>query len=559
VVSPSEDVYEFAHDLIADVVAANLSARRRKVLHRSMAQALERAAGESSVEQLAYHYGRAGDRTKEIEYLERAGDRAQSLHAHDEAERYYRDVVRRLEDFGHIADVARARYKLAGALLDNAQLDQAIEECERAAAAYQTQGERDAHAQALTRAAQAHSLRGEPDKALICLQDGLMSPATLTPGTLAQLQIQLTYPFARTGRTEEALAAAEQACEHARTAGDHPLLHHAEMQRGYVLGRLGRLEEAKQALEDVLSLEHHPGDDGNILCSNLTLLCVTYMSLGEYEPAMCYADQALETAEQLANPTLVLIARSNCGWAAYLLGEWKRARADLEQAIALTQQMPVSWATPYPILNLAVLCLAQGQSEAATEHIEHGLALAERAKDLQLLRWLHQELAEADLLAGQPEKARERLEPLLDRPGPRYASGRAIDEMGILPYLVWAAVLLGDEEQAEILLAQTLGGAEAAALRPAMVTALRAQSLLAQQQGHTQMAKDALERAFNLGRAMSSPYDEAKTLYFHGMLHLQRGDIQRARARLQQALDICARLGERLYAEHAERALGQLA
>jgi tetratricopeptide (TPR) repeat protein len=557
-VSASEDVYEFAHDLITDVVAANLSARRRKVLHERMARALERAPGEPPVEQLAYHYGRAGDIVKEIEYLERAGDRMRSRHAHADAERSYRELVTRLEGGGLVADLARARYKLAGALLDTAQLDQVVEQCERAAAAYQALGEYEAYAETLARAAHAYSLLGEPDKALICLQHGLAAAATLTPVTLAQLDVQLTYAFARMGRAEEALAAAEQACEHTRSAGESALLHHAQMRRGYLLGTLGRLEEARQALEDVLALERDPRDDGNILCSTLMHLCVTCMSLGEYGPSMRYAERGLEIAERLANPTLALMARSNRGWAAYLLGDWERARADLEPVVALTLQMPASWATPYPILNLGIMRLAQGQQAASMEHIERGLALAEQAKDRQLVRWLHQELAEADLLAGQAEEAHARLAPLLDQEDPKRVSGQAIDAVALLPFLAWASVQLGDEEKAEALLAQCLNRAEAAALRPTVVAALRVESLLAMQQRHTLAAEAALERALNLARAMSSPYDEAKTLYTHAMLHVQRGDLQQARARLQDALVVCTRLGERLYAERAEQMLGQL-
>ena len=57
---------------------------------------------------------------------------------------------------------------------------------------------------------------------------------------------------------------------------------------------------------------------------------------------------------------------------------------------------------------------------------------------------------------------------------------------------------------------------------------------------------------------MGYPYGEAKTLYVYGLLHTRKGEPEQACAQLEAALSICARLGERLYAEHAERALAEL-
>src|SRR5262249_24953135 len=58
--------YQFAHDLVRELVSADLSAARRAVLHRRIAAVLEAEPGESEVELLAYHYGRSGDKMKAI-------------------------------------------------------------------------------------------------------------------------------------------------------------------------------------------------------------------------------------------------------------------------------------------------------------------------------------------------------------------------------------------------------------------------------------------------------------------------------------------------------------
>jgi hypothetical protein len=67
-----------------------------------------------------------------------------------------------------------------------------------------------------------------------------------------------------------------------------------------------------------------------------------------------------------------------------------------------------------------------------------------------------------------------------------------------------------------------------------------------------------LEEALALTQARQTPYEEAQTLYLSGLLHLQQGETQLARERLEAALAICTKLGERLYAEQIERRLAEL-
>jgi hypothetical protein len=71
-------------------------------------------------------------------------------------------------------------------------------------------------------------------------------------------------------------------------------------------------------------------------------------------------------------------------------------------------------------------------------------------------------------------------------------------------------------------------------------------------------AEAALEEALILCRAMPYLWAEAKALYVSGLLHQAKGEQQVARERLEAALAICARLGERLYAARIEEALAAL-
>lgn len=53
------DAYAFAHDLVREVIEGELSAGRRALLHRGVAEAIEAGAAEMVVEIIAYHYSRS--------------------------------------------------------------------------------------------------------------------------------------------------------------------------------------------------------------------------------------------------------------------------------------------------------------------------------------------------------------------------------------------------------------------------------------------------------------------------------------------------------------------
>jgi predicted ATPase len=74
-----EPVYTFKHVLGQEAVYASLPPGRRRTLHARAARAMEALYGERLEEHygaLAHHYQRSGNRTKALEYLQRAGQQA---------------------------------------------------------------------------------------------------------------------------------------------------------------------------------------------------------------------------------------------------------------------------------------------------------------------------------------------------------------------------------------------------------------------------------------------------------------------------------------------------
>jgi class 3 adenylate cyclase len=87
--SGGEVLYRVTHPMIQEVAYAELSARARQRMHKSVARALEET-GSTDVERLAVHYRAAGsevDPDRAVDVLVAAGERARSRYAHDEVAR----------------------------------------------------------------------------------------------------------------------------------------------------------------------------------------------------------------------------------------------------------------------------------------------------------------------------------------------------------------------------------------------------------------------------------------------------------------------------------------
>jgi tetratricopeptide (TPR) repeat protein/transcriptional regulator with XRE-family HTH domain len=565
----NEDAYQFAHDLIREVVEADLSAARRKLLHRRVGDALEAQAdaeartGGPMVEQLAYHYGRAGVTEKALRYLERAGDKAWAAHANAEAEHHYGELVARLEGLGRALDAARVREQLGRVQITAAHNEAALETLEAAAATYRAAGELEGLRRVMAQIGEAYYWGGSAleglarlEPLLDALQVGTVAEGGASADALpdaspgaAALYDALALLYFTTSQFDQMLHAAERASALAKATGEERLYALAETGRGFALMALHHPEEALRTAQQVVPLAERLGEL-KALCHSLQLIGYILGNRGELADCMRYLERALAVAEQMGDPATACLLTGNLGEGAFATGDWGQARAHFEHAARTASEVGGRmWTLVYPLLNLGGLALAEGRREAGARQVEEALVLAERDHDVQALHNGHGILAERDLVEGHPDMALARLAPLLDQP---------IEEppnmTWFLALVAWAHVELGDEAQASALVERMLARSYA----QYRWDCLRIAGLLALRQHRWQEAAEALEEAIAGAHAFPYLWAEAKALYVYGQMHLARGEPERAREAYQAALAICTRLGEGLYRPHIERALAEL-
>ncbi len=107
--------YIFKHALTQEAAYNSILKKQRRVFHRQVGIALEHLFPDRQDEilgLLAFHWEHSGESKKAVDYLQRAGDQARNLYAHQEAIGYYQRALtfqESLEDYG---GAARTQMKL---------------------------------------------------------------------------------------------------------------------------------------------------------------------------------------------------------------------------------------------------------------------------------------------------------------------------------------------------------------------------------------------------------------------------------------------------------------
>jgi tetratricopeptide (TPR) repeat protein len=278
------------------------------------------------------------------------------------------------------------------------------------------------------------------------------------------------------------------------------------------------------------------------------------LARGELAAARRYANHGVAITERTQVPWVALVCRAEV---AFICGDWNEARIDAHQAIQAAQALnPNSTYEPALGLERLIELLRADQTEKATaaSNLVEALARFKRHFSIDHHRaWVASVLAERDLLAQRPVAALAHLGPLSQHVG-------RPDDVGqwITTPLVWACLALGQREEARQRAEDGVARARARRYQLYLIDALRARALVAMDRSAWEEARDDLDDTMALCQVLPYPYAEAKALWVYGQLEVARGGPVAARERFTAALAICAKLGERLYAERIERDLAVL-
>jgi class 3 adenylate cyclase/tetratricopeptide (TPR) repeat protein len=311
--------HRFGHALVRATLYDELSAARRVSLHRKVAEALEaRHAGDldEHLPALAFHFAHASapaaDAVKAVDYAARAGDRALSLFANDEAVGYFQQALELLETAsgpptrdGHRLDLLIALGEAQRRAGDPSHRQTLLAAADLA----RQRGDADA----LARAALANnrgfwSTTGTVDAERVAALDAALSlgdpgDSPLRARLLANLAVELHY----SGMRDRRLALSDDALAMARRLGDPASLAHV------ILARCSAIWEPSTAVErlantaELLSVADGLADPAVLAWAHVWR-CLVATGLSDVAEADRSLDKLRDLARELGQPSLSWVA-----------------------------------------------------------------------------------------------------------------------------------------------------------------------------------------------------------------------------------------------------------
>ncbi len=370
--------YRFAHDVIREVVEADLGPARRMILHRDIARALEEASGEPPLESLAYHYTQGQDHAQAALWLERAGDRAAGAFATATALTHYTAARQHLQ-----AGAAGAE--------PVARLAEKVGDAHMSAGAYRQAQENFAHARALTVEVARRSevgrkegltwhRRGEFDRAL-AMFDALECEAStagtaLPPGVRAALDLSRGEVYLGAGAGVEAAAAVKRAVT-ALTAvwedrtTERPLAQ-AELLRAKIAYNRRKPAQMDAHARRTLARMAALGDQQG-LAQGWELLSQAAWLLDDWSGQEEYAQEAMRIHERIGNQEGISTVWEFLAFATYLRGDLPRAAECARRILAIAEHSGSRPRARFAWACLGLVAGELGDLDRAEECLRHGM------------------------------------------------------------------------------------------------------------------------------------------------------------------------------------------
>jgi DNA-binding SARP family transcriptional activator len=457
------NAYDFSHGKLRDVAYASLSAARRRLLHRRVAEALVSLHADeldSVCAQVAAHYQQAGLIDQAVVYYRRAAEAARQVYANQAAITYLNNAIKLISKTACVEryDLLLAREKV-----------------------YAIQSEREAQADDLAVLQELATALGDPIKqAKVAIEQGnywrdisdflaaiAAAQAALTwigkfrlradcavrcadapqpIADLTRLEIEAHYLWGMTldfqGKYEDACIQHGQALALARASG----LRRDEARCLYGLGRsTADLSGSEAYLKESLPIYREVGDSaGESLC--LDQLAYNLSIMGDYEAAAAYYEQSLHLARQIGFRQCEVNVLFRLGMLHNQIGDYAGGRPYLEQAVAMARKDLDQRSVAQNLYNLSWNDRSLGQPEAARDHAQEALAICQAIGDRNGEAAAWKVLGEALMDLEQSVEAVVAFRQMLD------LCQRLVDQSGTidaLARLAQAVMVRGDIVQAQ--------------------------------------------------------------------------------------------------------------
>jgi len=542
-----EDVYCFADVIVRDVVHEEVSHLRHKKLHSSVGNALEKVYAkkiDAHLGELAYHFLEGGDKEKALDYFLKAGEKAQTVYAHNEAFSYLQHALELLEETGaSLEQKARVVEKLGDLNFWIGKPDVGMEYYSKVLALWDQLRDKKNIARLHTRMAWVLWFGlGDKVKASEHHQMALeileKEPESVE---LASLYEDISHMLWRTGKSEEALTWTRKALVLAERLNAPDVLARCYNNLGILSMKSGEFGKAAEYLRQGLKidLENKLASDALTFYNNL---CNLYFSTGEFQKLFETAQEGSDMAKKVGSlyslPWLDMMLMGSYGY----MGDLQKAVSIGEDVLALAKRIKYTSFTSHILNGLAICYRFLGEWDKSFKYLmeafDIGKAVGEyqqtgnAALDLGMLYMEMEDYAEAEKYLNESNSIFEK-------------AGDIDSQIATFSALSRLYLEKGEVDKATALIEKVYEYATKAKNRLAVCDAELLKAMLCRKQKNWKQALQHFEKSLQEAKALNAQkwhvVQYAEILYEYGLMHLERneeGDKEKAYSLLDQVLMI---------------------
>ena len=395
------DSAEFCHAIFHNVTYESVADRWKAAYHKSIGEYYEsayRGKHDEVLYELARHYANSNEHRKALDFCVKAGEKAESSFAPEQAIEFYRKALAISTMKNHTPSINLQErlgdlYWLRGDFEDSIGIYRAVTE-----ASSDVNHKADIHrkiADVYEKKSEFENGKEECRIGLALLADDISIEKTKLYTTLGNIEMRM-------GEYDEAKAILTKSLDIASKLDNKFELGRINHIIGSTFLYQGDYKGALSNLESAMKLRDEAGDLGGYSAS-MNNIGNIYAHTGEYKKALEYYEPALEIAKKIGNKmgmanTLTNIASVHLGE-----GDSDKAIELMEQSIAIEKQIGDMRGAAITLVNVNVAYYKKGDYTKALEIMNESKSICLRYDLKYVIIYVYTGLSELARITGDPE------------------------------------------------------------------------------------------------------------------------------------------------------------
>jgi tetratricopeptide (TPR) repeat protein/class 3 adenylate cyclase len=399
--------YNFRHVLTYEIAYDSVIARRKKELHGLVGDCLIKYYPEEVyLDQIAYHYRRSDKTGKAVNYLVKAGQKAQSLYSKSDAIDYYSDALQRMQEMSE--DTSQMKMVAHEGLGDvyglDGKFDAALDNYARVLEHSQFP---ESKAVVFRKIGEIYRKKGDLETAIERYNAGLTELDRKGKSLeAARILTDIGYIYYLNGKYQEAIQMHTQALEAVEGTENYYAQALVYKNLGTVMyehGDFDRSIEYWERSREILE-RFNAGIDLAKLYNNFGEL---YMKRGDNDKALFYFQKSLEEKEKLGDVDGLITSYDNYGKLYRSMGKFDKSLEFFERGLEIAEQIKQVRKIGIINHNLASMYLNWEKFEKAIEHLEKCMPIFEKINNAKGLAYSLGNIGRAHCELGNLDKAIE--------------------------------------------------------------------------------------------------------------------------------------------------------